>query len=1506
MAWGFWEKYIENPVKELGRDVEDETRALGRKIDDEIIEPVGNAVEAIVENPRALAGLALAIAFPGAGAALGAQLGLTGVAAQVVGQTIINTVTNGGDVKSAVIGAALPIVGKEIANTIGTSLASTGLDATVTKILTNAATQSATAAILGKDPLTAFVMGGVSAGIGAITEEIPGFRNLPAPAQNALTAALGTKLVGGDSQKAITDSLVNDAVKWAKDSYAKLERATSKSSWTPERIALEEAKDLYRIESNGQELPDDVAFSTFVASSPQDFINTVDTLQTTPDEARDIYDQAFGEGMGYYAHYEDILGLPEDLAREKIQDHSAYVFDTLGRLSEGIESDDAKQGVLQYLLSAPDDLSYARTMADLAKGLENKYSDEQLDTLLKDAGDWGALLDQASSGGYYQNTADALDYTDKLLDAIYKNDSIADERAKYSPEELNEGLWFGDQYMRRDIAIDKYGSVDAAAEALGSTAPKTQEQRTSERRTAAAEMFEDFLGRAPTERELERYSSISEPKKALAYQGFLEANNQQRNPTPEELDVMLAGIPPSEVWKASQAEDFFNASGGTRYPTSEELAQMNEGRTARNVWYAAKNAELAQPDTPAAPLLPSEENPGSFSQYAYLLGRQPTQAEVDAYNTSLLADPLSYRRLLDAAETTRNNERNQPVAEAPVEVPGMKELEDILAGAGSGTQTAGVGSGTTTDAGANGNAAPFADIKQGIAGYLSESVGEKNGITRLDDGSYRVFDPSNYRSLRFSSDGTYMGSAPSYEIGGPELTTSKIAEDFINAFTNSPYAASFTGTATVDGSDVGSSTGATTGGTNTDGDFWKSIGIDPGTFTDSSPSLSNDEIMALIGYGQAATPPIDGSGRPVYGDVAGEFGGGPLTGFTLVSEANGAKVYENDGFTLLALANGSNALLDKTDPTPEPIWLDPVQLESILRPAPVEPTPPAPEVVTPTEPPTETTLDDLIKELTPAEPEPKPVDQAPSEPTPTEPTPSEPLPETTVDDLIKDLTPVEPAPSEPTPSESTPVEQTPTEPVQPAPEQPTPIEPTPTDPGQTPAEPTPEAPTEPTPVEPEQPVGPTPVEPTTPPTDQAPPTAGITPGDVKQIVDDALAANPNLTADDVRAIVGDAVATIPNLTADQVRQIVGSELANLPVGATPGDIQTAVTDVEASISETRKILEDAIKAAQDIGLQGDAALQAGIDSAAAEIGITRETLLGQIGKTEENLRGEFATGISTLEAQTKAQYDALTAEQKALADSLAAQGTTLADAIEAAKTETTGQIGALSEDVQAKYDALTAAQKAEADARVAQGQDLQDAITGVAGQVTGLEGQLTAQGKDFADQLVRQGMDYNTALQTAIDAQSALFGTQIGDVQSQIAAAEAARQADLQAQLAREQAAEQARAAQAAQAAKVAKEAQRQAAIRTNLGQGQQQLQQIAKQVPQAFQQAQTTTTPIYGEMGPYLDLGSPLDFDFFKPSPEKQAATKQQQPTKIATGGYIDDLLAGDMTVDDLLNLLR
>jgi hypothetical protein len=79
--------------------------------------------------------------------------------------------------------------------------------------------------------------------------------------------------------------------------------------------------------------------------------------------------------------------------------------------------------------------------------------------------------------------------------------------------------------------------------------------------------------------------------------------------------------------------------------------------------------------------------------------------------------------------------------------------------------------------------------------------------------------------------------------------------------------------------------------------------------------------------------------------------------------------------------------------------------------------------------------------------------------------------------------------------------------------------------------------------------------------------------------------------------------------------------------------------------------------------------------------------------------------------------------------------------------------------------------------------------------------------------------------------------------------------------------------------------------------------------VPTAIPASTETTSPIYaGPMGA---------FDLFATLPElladdtdkedKKKTTRQtQQTTKMATGGHLDDLLAEQMTVDDLLNLLR
>ena len=84
-------------------------------------------------------------------------------------------------------------------------------------------------------------------------------------------------------------------------------------------------------------------------------------------------------------------------------------------------------------------------------------------------------------------------------------------------------------------------------------------------------------------------------------------------------------------------------------------------------------------------------------------------------------------------------------------------------------------------------------------------------------------------------------------------------------------------------------------------------------------------------------------------------------------------------------------------------------------------------------------------------------------------------------------------------------------------------------------------------------------------------------------------------------------------------------------------------------------------------------------------------------------------------------------------------------------------------------------------------------------------------------------------------------------------------------------------------------------------------LQRFTGTAPTLVQQAtQETATPIYGQAIKEFDFGAPLDVSFFEPSKEKQGSQIGQQTTKIATGGYLEDLLAENMTADDLLKLLR
>jgi hypothetical protein len=66
---------------------------------------------------------------------------------------------------------------------------------------------------------------------------------------------------------------------------------------------------------------------------------------------------------------------------------------------------------------------------------------------------------------------------------------------------------------------------------------------------------------------------------------------------------------------------------------------------------------------------------------------------------------------------------------------------------------------------------------------------------------------------------------------------------------------------------------------------------------------------------------------------------------------------------------------------------------------------------------------------------------------------------------------------------------------------------------------------------------------------------------------------------------------------------------------------------------------------------------------------------------------------------------------------------------------------------------------------------------------------------------------------------------------------------------------------------------------------------------------------PIYAGAMDDFDLFATLE-ELLSENPDKKAAKKDSKKskdkTKMATGGHLDDLLAEQMTVDDLLNLLR
>jgi hypothetical protein len=428
--------------------------------------------------------------------------------------------------------------------------------------------------------------------------------------------------------------------------------------------------------------------------------------------------------------------------------------------------------------------------------------------------------------------------------------------------------------------------------------------------------------------------------------------------------------------------------------------------------------------------------------------------------------------------------------------------------------------------------------------------------------------------------------------------------------------------------------------------------------------------------------------------------------------------------------------------------------------------------------------------------------------------------------------------------------------------------------------------------------------------------AGLTEQQVQDVVDLSVGGATKTLQDAIDAAVTGNTKALGDLQ-DQVAKDIGAS-------------ETKVAD---AISDAEKRLSDAVQAAQDLGLKGDEALQAGLDTVAADLVKSKEELLAQLGKTEENLKTQFATDIGTVKksvtdlektlvdtiaANEKAGLTRDEATQKALDDVATKMGTDKADVLK--------QLGTTEADLTKKVTDLEDAlgkkiegtEKALADKLDEQGKTFMKALTdqGI-DQQTALELAIAAQTKLVTegqnatnlriDELVKQGMTYQEATQKAITEMSTGFTTKLSEAEKARQAdrdtAEAARQADITAATAQrvadqKAASDAAAAAETARQTEIANQKAREAAnlkkIQTGQLRGQMQsglqgliggLQQQATQMAAPAQVETVKATPGF-------DFDSPLNVGFFSGYESQKTPPKDKQSLKIATGGYLDDLL--------------
>lgn len=210
--------------EDVGDFAGDILEGVGGFVED-VLDKGFSIVDGILSDPKKLVAVGISIAFPGAGTAIGSSLGLSGTMATIVGNTALNTLTNGGDVEAAIKSAVISSGAQGFTNELKLQYASDDISKALTDIAAKTTTDVALATIMGKDPLAALVFGGAKAATSVLfdtalkdtdgqkTELGKAYDALPSSAKDAVTAAVSASLTNRDVAGATANALVNNAIR---------------------------------------------------------------------------------------------------------------------------------------------------------------------------------------------------------------------------------------------------------------------------------------------------------------------------------------------------------------------------------------------------------------------------------------------------------------------------------------------------------------------------------------------------------------------------------------------------------------------------------------------------------------------------------------------------------------------------------------------------------------------------------------------------------------------------------------------------------------------------------------------------------------------------------------------------------------------------------------------------------------------------------------------------------------------------------------------------------------------------------------------------------------------------------------------------------------------------------------------------------------------------------------------------------------------------------------------